>query len=88
MFYQFGNTEHCTIMYNFALRLSPVIFNNADGIIQFQECSNVISTCRDVQSVQVRFQGGTEMILFDFYELCKFNMMGSGVGRAFRVKIQ
>ena len=50
------------------------MFNNADGIIQFQGCSNVISAFQDVQSVQVGFQRGINMILFNFYEICKHNI--------------
>jgi len=50
------------------------MFNNADGIIQLQECSNVISAFQEVQSVQVRFQRGIYMVLFNFYEICKYNI--------------
>jgi len=57
-----------------ALRLNPVIFNNADGIIQSQECSNVISACHILQLVQVRFQRRTDMILCNFRNDCKHNI--------------
>ena len=50
------------------------MFNNADGIIQFQECSNVISDFQDVQSVQVRFQQRMDMFLFNFRNNCKHNI--------------
>jgi len=57
-----------------ALWLNPVMFNNIDGIIQFQECSNVISACHILQSVQVRFQRRIDMVLFNFSNNCKHNI--------------
>ena len=50
------------------------MINNSDGIIQFQECSNVISACHLLQSVRVRFQRRMEMLLFNFRNNCKHDI--------------
>ena len=49
-------------------------FKDTITIIQFQECSNVISACRDVRSVQLRFQRRMDMVLFNFRNNCKHNI--------------
>ena len=59
-----------------ALRLNPVMFNNADGIIQFQGYSKRQHAAQNVPSVQVRFQRRIDMVLFNFRNNCKQNIWG------------
>jgi len=65
-----------------ALWLNPVMFNNIDGIMQFQERLSVISACHILQSVQVRFQRRIDMVLFNFSNNCKHNV-GPAVDEVF-----
>jgi len=64
------------------------MFNVDNGIIQFHGCSDVISACQDGQSAQVRFQHRIDLMLFDFGNICKYNMLGVQVdlGRELGVK--
>jgi len=62
-----------------ALRLNPVMINNSGGIIQSQECSNVVSACHILNSVQVSFQRKINMIITNMNESCKYQMLWMGV---------